>query len=134
MSLSWRSLAILLSVVAPVVEAQQQITPEAFLDFATGQTLSFSANTDGGIVGEEEFLSRDLSVWRDASGRCTYGQIVVAGPLVCFIYEDAPQPDNCWMPFQDEAGVLVMSRQTFEVQRATVIPDTSLGCPSVPLS
>ena len=114
--------------------AQTQITPEAFLDRAVGNTLTFNDSQDGHVVGVEKFLRRNQSVWAPEDGYCSYGKITIRGPLICFLYEDYPDPNNCWMPFMDERGLLVMSRSSFQVQRITAIDDTPVVCEDAPIS
>jgi len=121
-------------ITASSVAAQEQITPDGFLDLAQGRTLSFSSIRDGGLVGVEEFLRRDLSVWADETGRCTYGRIEVRGPLLCFVYEDAPDPENCWLPFNDGGTLLVMATRSGEVQRISDISEDPVICEGAPLS
>ncbi len=76
--------------LAGAATAQEQITPDEFLDGATGNTLTFTAFDGGHLVGEEQFLRRDLSVWAQPDGRCTYGTIEIRGPRICFLYDDCP--------------------------------------------
>jgi len=127
-------IAMLLALWATAPAAQEQITPDAFLDLALGRTLSFTTLNSGLLVGEEQFLRRDLSVWADETGRCTYGRIEQRGPLICFLYEDFPQPDNCWVPFLDKGTLLVLSQTTREVQRISDISDTPITCEGAPTS
>ena len=124
--------AATLCFAAPCL-AQTQITPEAFLDQAVGKTLTFSGYKTGELVGTEQFLSRDKTVWARTDRHCTYGQIDVRGPLICFIYEDHPDPDNCWMPFIDGEGLTVISRN-FDIQRITAITEKPVICEDAPLS
>lgn len=127
--------ALICSVMlaSPVV-AQEQISPDGFLDLAHGRTLSFSNTRTGNLVGVEQFLRRDLSVWADETGRCTYGRIEQRGPLLCFLYEDAPDPNNCWIPFMDEGTLLVLSDRTREVQRISDISEDPVICEGAPSS
>ncbi len=127
-------LALVALLGAPGAMAQEQITPDAFLDLALGRTLSFSSVRSGILVGVEQFLRRDLSVWADETGRCTYGRIERRGPLLCFLYEDAPDPDNCWIPFLDEGTLLVLSQSTNEVQRISDITEKPVICEGAPTS
>ena len=53
-------------LIAPL-GAQERISPDAFLDAANGKTLTFTDLRSGVRVGIEEYLSRDLSVWKDLS-------------------------------------------------------------------
>jgi hypothetical protein len=130
-----RVLGLILALAcAPPAAAQDQMTPDEFLDLALGRTLSFSSLASGGLVGVEEFLRRDLSVWADQSGRCTYGRIETRGPLLCFLYEDIADPYNCWIPFMDDGTLLVMSQRTNEVQRISDISDKPVICEGAPTS
>jgi hypothetical protein len=90
----------------------------------------FENNT---YIGSEQFLRRDLSVWATANGRCTYGQIEVRGPLICFIYEDNPDPGNCWTPFVQD-GDLVVAGVRGDLQRITQIERRDISCEGAPLS
>ncbi len=132
MKLAWGIL--LCGWVAQGATAQTQISPEVFLDQAVGNTLTFNDSQDGHVVGVEKFLRRDQSVWAPDDGFCSYGVIKIRGPLICFLYEDYPDPDNCWMPFMDERGLLVVSRSSFQVQRITAIDDTPVVCEDAPIS
>ena len=119
---------------ASPAQAQEQLTPDSFLDIALDRTLSFSSMRSGMLVGIEEFLRRDLSVWADETGRCTYGRIEIRGPLICFLYEDAPDPKNCWIPFNDAGTLLVMSQNIGEVQLISDISDKPVICEDAPTS
>lgn len=121
-------------VLASPLAAQEQITPDGFLDLAQSRTLTFSSLRSGGVVGVEQFLRRDLSVWADETGRCTYGRIEVRGPYLCFVYEDAPDPENCWIPFNDDGTLLVMATRSREVQRISDISEEPVICEGAPTS
>lgn len=61
-----RALAIsLVAVLTLPAAAQDQLTPDEFLDLAHDRTLSFANIRSGNLVGVEQFLRRDLSVWAD---------------------------------------------------------------------
>lgn len=132
--MTWRALIMAAAAGASPAQAQEQLTPDSFLDIALDRTLSFSSMRSGMLVGIEEFLRRDLSVWADETGRCTYGRIEIRGPLICFLYEDAPDPNNCWIPFNDAGTLLVMSQTTGEVQRISDISDKPVICEGTPTS
>ena len=116
------------------VSAQRQIAPDAFLDRAIGRTLTFNDYASGAPIGTEQFLRRDLSVWAQSDGRCSYGNIKIRGPLLCSVYENFPNPENCWMPFQLESELLVMSAESRQIQRVTQITKDPVVCEGVPLS
>ena len=120
-------------VMAGPIGAQDQISPEQFLDQASGNTLTFRSFRTNNLVGNEQFLRRDLSVWATANGRCTYGTIEVRGALVCFIYEDNPNPKNCWTPFVQDGDLVVVSLDG-DVQRITEFSKRDISCEAAPLS
>ena len=113
--------------------AQDQISPELFLDQVVGNTLTFRGHSSNNFVGVEQFLRRDLSVWATANGRCTYGQIEVRGPLICFIYDDNPDPGNCWTPFVEDGDLVVVGVRG-DIQRITSIERRDISCEAAPLS
>lgn len=125
---------IIVALLASSAVAQEQLTPDGFLDLAHGRTLSFTNIQSGNLVGVEQFLRRDLSVWANETGRCTYGRIEQRGPLLCFLYEDTPDPSNCWIPFIDEGTLLVLSERTREVQRISDISEKPVICEGAPTS
>lgn len=114
--------------------AQEQITPSTFLDRALGKTLTFTDLTSGSVVGVEQFLRRDLSVWAQANGRCSYGHIEQRGPLICFIYEEFPNPNNCWLPFDKDGQLMVLSTDSYQIQEVTNINEREVECEGAPLS
>ena len=114
--------------------AQELISPDAFLDIAVGKTLTFNRFGSGELVGTEEFLSRELSVWRWATGECVYGKIAVEGNQLCFYYEGDPMAPDCWWPFRDEDRLLVRfaNLSIGSIQEVTSITDDTLNCPTLP--
>jgi len=127
-----RAAALLAWVAAPLA-AQDQISPDVFLDQALGKTLTFRSYDGNNLVGEEQFLRRDLSVWTAANGRCTYGKIEIRGPLICFIYEDNPNPDNCWTTHVQDGDLIVLGVGG-DLQRVTAIESRDISCQGAPLS
>jgi hypothetical protein len=134
MRLRWVGAALVLGGVGTGGQAQEQITPQEFLDRATGNTLTFTHDGSGRVVGVEQFLSPDLSVWADVGGRCAYGDIELRGELICFLYRDNPDPNNCWMPFDKDGEMMVISSDSLEIQRITGISEQRVDCVGAPLS
>lgn len=128
-----RTLALVALAATPLA-AQEQIAPDDFLDLAVGRTLTFRSVATGDVVGIEQFLRRDLSVWAGRDGRCTYGRIDIRGPLLCFVYEDFPDPDNCWTTYNDEGTLLVVSQTTLQTQRISDVSDDPVLCEGAPVS
>ncbi len=127
-----RALCLILAL-AHAAEAQEQITPDAFLDRADQRTLTFELYPYGGVVGVEQFLSRARTVWATPDGTCTYGRIEVRGPQVCFIYEDLPTPEHCWVPY-DQQGLTVLISPQFNIQKVTEVSRQPVICEDAPLS
>ncbi|QUJ77163.1 hypothetical protein KDD17_03820 [Sulfitobacter albidus] len=128
-----RALAFAALTATPLA-AQEQISPDDFLDLAVGRTLTFRGVISGEVVGIEQFLRRDLSVWAGQDGRCTYGRIEVRGPFLCFIYEDYPNPDNCWTTYSDDGALLVVSQTSFQTQRISDVSEKPVLCEGAPVS
>ena len=122
-------------LTAAAAQAQERITPQQFLDAADGLTLSFTDLESGVLVGVEEYLNRRLSVWRDQSGICVYGQITIEDGRLCFLYDnDADGIPVCWYTFRDGDRLLVLLSDIADpqIQEVTNISDDGLDCPDVP--
>ena len=115
--------------------AQERITPDEFLDFADGKTLTFSDVSSGSIVGIEEFLSRKLTVWKDRSLTCVYGEIRIESDQLCFYYDrDQDGLPACWWPFRDgdRLFVLLADLGNYQAQEVTNVTTETLDCPEIP--
>lgn len=128
-----RALALLLALAAAPASGQERITADQFLDLALGRTLTFNDFPSGYEVGVEEFLRRDLSVWRETGGDCVYGTITIEEGKLCFAYDDRSDK-ACWWTFADgdRLFVLYANRLSGEIQEVTHVSDDPLGCPIKP--
>ncbi|MEX0351534.1 MAG: hypothetical protein AB3N15_19090 [Paracoccaceae bacterium] len=123
-------------MVGPAL-AQTRITPEAFLDAATGKTLSFYEIESGELVGVEQFLNRSLSVWREPGQPCVYGKITTPQGRICFEYDNRPdRPPVCWWPFAHDDRLMVRLDVLLnaEIQEVRTITDEGIDCPNAPTS
>jgi hypothetical protein len=118
---------------ATYASAQTQITPEQFIDQAEGRTLTFLNFRTNNLVGVEEFITRDRTVWARDDGSCTYGRIELSETLICFHYEDMPGQAHCWMPYVHEGELLVISTSR-DIQRVSEVSDDPVVCTDVPVS
>ena len=127
-------LALLLAAAAPAA-AQRIVSPDAFLDAAEGNTLTFVLDGTGDLVGTERFLSRTRSVWARADGSCSYGDVSVEGAELCFVYEDSPDAKWCWWPLRRGDDLLVRSTAPdHETQRIAAVTQDLVGCEGEPVS
>ncbi len=126
--------ALFFFCVTPVALAQDRILPDAFLDQVVGKTVTFTDRVSGQPTGVEQYLHRDTSVWADETGRCTYGSIEIRGPYLCFLYEDFPEADNCWLPHILSGQLTVLSQKTWQIQIASGYSDEPVVCESAPIS
>lgn len=116
--------------------AQERLTPTEFLDFVAPRTATFVTFPGGRLVGIEQFLSRDRTVWARANGTCAFGQITTDETQICFEYDDdVPGVRHCWVPYLQDARLLVVSASTpGSMQEVTEISDTPVTCTEMPLS
>lgn len=121
---------------AGMTSAQTLITPEAFLDVATGKTLSFYEIESGELVGVEQFLNRSLSVWREPGQPCVYGKITTPEGRICFAYDNRQGPPVCWWPFMrgDQLMVRLDVLLNAEIQEVRAITKQGIDCPNAPTS
>ncbi len=123
-----RGVVLLLACAVPAA-AQEQITAEQFLDRLTGKTATFVMMGTDDLVGVEQFLRRDRTVWARSNGTCAYGTVTVDGPLVCFAYDDEPTDrTHCWFPFERDGTLLVLDDEGDEIQEITSITDVPVAC------
>ncbi|MCL6285390.1 hypothetical protein M3P21_17820 [Ruegeria sp. 2012CJ41-6] len=124
-------------VMMSPASAQTRITPEAFLDAATGKTLSFYEIETGELVGVEQFLNRSLSVWKEPGQPCVYGKITTPEGRICFEYDNRPErPPVCWWPFArgDRFMVRLDVFLNAEIQEVRSITNEGIACPNAPTS
>ncbi|NNE88439.1 MAG: hypothetical protein HKN27_10220, partial [Silicimonas sp.] len=128
------ALPVWLLLFAVPANAIERVSPDAFLDFAEGKTLTFSIIGGGALVGIEEFISRRLSVWRTSEGRCVYGIITVENSQVCFYYEELDRTKDCWWMFRDGDRLLarIADFSNSHTQEVTDISTDGVSCPTVP--
>lgn len=117
--------------------AQARITPEQFLDQAVGHTLHFHLFGSGRLVGIEQFLSRQWSVWKPRGGACVFGRITIESGQLCFLYDgETAEEKSCWYTFVQDGQLMVRGTEMFgaEVQVVEQISDVALPCPNAPTS
>ncbi|MEL6620277.1 MAG: hypothetical protein AAFY39_00050 [Pseudomonadota bacterium] len=129
-----RAALILLATALPAA-SQDQLAPDIFLDQLAGKTATFNVYGSGDLVGVEQFLRRDRTVWARSDGTCAYGTVTVDGPLVCFSYDDEPTTvRHCWIPFVQDGALLVLDDDGSEVQEVTRLTEDAVSCTPPPIS
>ena len=127
--------ALILLLGAVPAAAQEQITAAAFLDRVAGRPATFVIMGTDDLVGVEQFLRRDRTVWARSNGTCAYGTVTVEGPLVCFAYDDEPTGrQHCWFPLELDGTLLVLDDEGDEVQEISAITDAPVICDPPPIS
>jgi len=131
----YAGLASVLLMLAAPAGAQDRFTPEALLDRLDGRTATFRQFESQRLVGVEQFLSRQRTVWARANGSCAYGRVTVEAGQVCFEYDDDPPGRrHCWVPFEMDDRLLVVSPNGGEVQEVTRLSDEPVICSAPPVS
>ncbi|MEM6760989.1 MAG: hypothetical protein AAF601_16060 [Pseudomonadota bacterium] len=115
--------------------AQDPLTAEEFLDLLEGRTARFVDFNSGNLVGTEEFLRRDRSVWARANGTCAYGLVYIEDGAVCFDYDDDPPGvSHCWVPFTQDEKIYVLSTRSGQIQQIEEINEDGVSCEPPALS
>lgn len=116
-----------LALAAPVAgQAQSAMTGAEFESYVTGRTLTFAEN--GFVYGIEEYLNDRRVRWAFLEDECQEGYWYEAqidgGPMICFVYEHAPDDHQCWTFFQSSRGLKARfmndpaARELYEVQQS----------------
>ena len=95
------------AVPAMAIEDGTPMTPEAFEEFAEGQTLSFSL---GGVpYGMEQYLPGRRVIWAFVGEECREGDWFPIGQQICFEYDDEPGRLHCWTFYEGPEGLVARS-------------------------
>ncbi|WP_300038178.1 hypothetical protein [uncultured Roseobacter sp.] len=128
-------LVALVLLVALPATAQDRLSADDFLDRVTGRTATFVMYYSGNLVGVEQFLRRDRTVWARSDGSCAYGTVFVREGQVCFSYDDErPPKSHCWVPFEVDDTLVVAAPDGSEFQRIDVLNDDRVVCEPPPTS
>lgn len=102
--------ALLLTQIATALHADpptrapgRLMTPDEFMTYSTGHTLSYAA--DGTIWGSEQYLPGRQVMWAFTGEECHYGQWYPQGDAVCFVYEGDEEP-KCWNFYMGATGLI----------------------------
>ncbi|MFD2738475.1 hypothetical protein ACFSUD_02735 [Sulfitobacter aestuarii] len=95
-------LALLIALPFPV-NAGEPMTAAEFDAYTVGKTLFYGRN--GEIYGAEVYHEDRRVEWSFLDGECKQGEWYEDAGLICFVYEDNPDP-QCWS-FRAEPGGLI---------------------------
>ncbi|MEM8693539.1 MAG: hypothetical protein AAGG57_16865 [Pseudomonadota bacterium] len=94
--------ALILCAQATLVSAAEPMTGAEFEAYTTGKTLFFANR--GEAYGAEIYKENRRVVWSFLDGECKDGYWYDDGPLICFVYEDRPEP-QCWTFMKGPRGL-----------------------------
>lgn len=108
-----RLLLVLSLLVTPCAAVtQDQMTAAEFDSYTRGKTFYYGAQ--GAPYGGEEYLENRRVRWSFLDGRCQKGEWYEDDGLICFVYENKPEP-QCWS-FQRSGSGLVAQFQNDPAQ------------------
>lgn len=83
--------------------AQVPMTVEEFEDYVTGHTFIFGSQ--GAPYGMEEFRPGRRTTWAFIGDECREGHWFAREEQICFIYDDFPSQEHCWVFWQGDTGL-----------------------------
>ena len=98
-----RALIFTLTLIGLGAPAQAQMNAAEFDAYTRGHTFYYGAG--GEPYGGEEYLENRRVRWSFLDGKCQDGQWYEEDGMICFIYENRPEP-QCWS-FEQSADGLV---------------------------
>ena len=133
---AWRSflLAGALAVLGGAGGAQTPMTAAEFEAYVTGRTLTFGF--EGLPYGIEEFRPGRRTTWAFMGEECREGRWFARDEQICFIYDDRPEDEHCWIFWRGETGLNArfmgegQSTELYEVQRSSrplICPGPEVG-------
>jgi len=84
--------------------ADTQMTPDEFEAYVEGKTLYFAGDGQA-PYGAEQYRADRRVRWSFLDGECKEGQWFVDLDLICFVYQDDPEP-QCWSFYKTPTGGL----------------------------
>lgn len=90
---------------APPLRAQSgsPMDGAAFDAYTRGQTFTYG--TGSAPYGAEEYLENRRVRWSFLDGRCQEGEWYEDNGMICFVYDDNPDP-QCWSFYQSPGGIV----------------------------
>ncbi|MFY0645566.1 hypothetical protein [Sulfitobacter geojensis] len=98
-----KTLALLLALCAAPLAAQQTMTADEFDAYTKGKTLFYGKS--GQAYGAEIYHENRRVEWSFLDGDCKEGEWYEADGLICFVYENNPNP-QCWSFIKGANGLI----------------------------
>ena len=95
-------LILCLAIPLPAL-AQSLMSADEFDAYTRGKTFYYGAA--GAAYGAEEYLPDRRVRWSFLDGKCQEGYWYEEGTLICFVYENQPEP-QCWSFTRSDAGLI----------------------------
>lgn len=120
-------------VLALPAQAQTPMSTEEFEAYVTGRTLTFGF--DGQSYGVEEFRDGRRTTWAFMQEECREGRWFPRDEQICFVYDDFPSEEHCWIFWQGDGGLNARfmgegDTELYEVQkspRPLICPGPEVG-------
>lgn len=93
--------------------AQDRLTPQEFESYVTGKTLLYGF--EGETYGGEDYLPGRRVRWSFLDGQCKSGHWYPNEDAICFVYEDAEDP-QCWSFFFRDSTLVAQFENNPEYQ------------------
>lgn len=84
-------------------QAGEPMTAEEFDTYTRGKTFTYGHAGDP--YGAEEYLDNRRVRWSFLDGKCREGRWYEDDGLICFVYEDRPEP-QCWSFIETPGGLV----------------------------
>ncbi|MFC6688553.1 hypothetical protein [Jhaorihella thermophila] len=96
-------MAILSLLTGGPLAAGEPLSANAFDAYTRGKTLYYAHQ--GETYGVERYLPGRKVIWSFLDGDCRQGRWYEEGGMICFVYEDRPDP-QCWHFEQGPGGLI----------------------------
>lgn len=83
--------------------AEELLNAQEFDRYTRGKTLYYGQG--GAIYGAEIYHENRRVTWSFLDGECKEGRWYADGPLICFTYDEDPEP-HCWHFLRDAKGLI----------------------------
>ncbi len=121
--------SLALIIFASGAHAETPMSASEFEQYFTGKTMYFEF--EGRAFGGEHYMENRRVRWSVENGKCKTGEWYPSGEMICFVYDDDPDP-KCWSFYQTDSGIQAFyqndpTQTMLSVARETTVPLMCLG-------